>query len=382
MFRYLFILLTILLYLVPFYQNHLFLQKSGWNDRIVDNQKESHLFPNKKPFYSEDFINQKKPGTISHVSSITPVGHDKMVCTWYSGTREGAKDVAIYFSMFNEEEGSWTNPVVLVDRKGSSKELNQYIKKIGNAIIFSDKEGRLWLFYVSIAVGGWSGSSLNYKVSLDEGESWSKSRKLILSPFFNLTNNVKNKGILFDDGSFLLPVYHEFIKKFSQLLWIRPEGTTMTYQIRKITHEKKAIQPSLLPMGEKSLVAFFRNMASEEKSHILMARSNDSGQSWSELMNTSLPNPNSGFDMIKLRDGTYLGVINNSFYNRSNLSLVVSHDSGKTWKFIKDLENSPAKTYAYPSISRSRRGLYHITYTYEERRIKHVVFNDAWIKQF
>ena len=381
MIRYLIILFIIILYLIPFYQNYLVLNKErSWDKMKVADY--DNIFPfSDKPFYSEDFVYQAKPGTMCHVSSICPIGNNKMACTWYAGSREGAEDVAIYFSIFDEEKASWTNPIVLVDREQCSRELNRYIKKVGNSLIFDDKNGRLWLFYVSIVMGGWSGSTLNYKVSSDGGYTWSKSRKMILSPFFNLTHNVKNKGINFDDGSFLLPVYHEFIKKFSQLVWVRPENTSVYYDIRKMTHTKKAVQPSLLHTGEKDLVAFFRNMASGERNYILMAHSNDLGQKWSELNNTPLPNPNSGFDMIKLSDGAYLGVINNSFYDRSNLTMVISCDKGKTWKSLKILENTPGKRYAYPSISRSEQKFYHITYTYESKKIKHVVFNEAWIKQ-
>jgi len=380
--RYLFIILIILLYLIPFFQNHLFSQRSGLNRRTVQSQEERHFPFKATPFYSEYFVNQEKPGTISHVSSITPAGDHKMASTWYGGSGEGERDVAIYLSIFHEEEGRWTEPVVLVDREKSSKELNRYVKKVGNSLVFSDMKGRLWLFYVTIAFGGWSGSSLNYKVSPDEGVTWSKSRRMLLSPFFNLTNNVKNKGIHLDDGTFLLPVYHEFIKKFSQLLWIRPEDSNLAYEIRKMTRERKAIQPSLLPAGEKNLVAFFRNMESGEKNYILKASINDLGQRWSTPVDTPLPNPNSGFDMIRLEDGSYLGVINNSFSDRSNLTLVLSHDGGKTWRLLKVLENLPEKSYEYPSISEGHGGLYHLTYSYEKKRIKHVVFNDAWIKQF
>lgn len=375
------VLLIILLYLFPFYQN--ISNEVRWDNRTVATQDENRfLLSNKKPFYSEGFVTEERPGSISHVSSISPAGNNKIACVWYAGSREGARDVAIYFSIFDEEKATWTKPIILVDRGQCCRELKRYIKKVGNPLLFSDKEDRLWLFYSSITFGGWSGSSLNYKISEDGGYTWSKSRKMILSPFLNLTNNVKNKGISFNDGSFIIPVYHEFIKKFSQLVWVRPTYSDgVKLEIRKMTHQKKAIQPSLLYNGGKNLSAFFRNMGPKGSSHILIAYSNDMGQSWSGLSDTHLPNPNSGFDMITLSDGSYLGVINNSFTDRSNLSLVISRDIGKTWKILKVLENTPNREYSYPSINRSGRGFYHITYTYEKRRIKHIVFNEAWIKQ-
>lgn len=375
--RFFLILLTILLYLFAWHQNHP--EKKAWDAATVTTQDRKSPAA-EAPFYMETFVNSERPGTICHVSSLSPVGDGKMACAWYSGSREGAADVAIYFSVFDEKTQTWRHPVKLLDRLQSSSELRRYVKNIGNPLLFSDNAGRLWLFYSSVAVGGWSGSSLNFKVSSDNGDTWTKSSKMILSPFFNLTENVKNKGLNFDNGSFIVPVYHEFIKKFSQLLLITPDKSSIRYEIRKITATGKAIQPSILHAEGKTMQAFFRNMGDGRQNYILKASSNDLGQRWSGLSGTSLPNPNSGFDMIKLPDSTYLAVINYSFHGRSNLSMIISRDRGSTWKTIKVLENTPGEEFSYPSISRSNSGLFHITYTYERRRIKHIVFNEAWVK--
>jgi len=381
MVRYFFITLTILLYLIPFFQNYRFSQNDSWDNREVVGQYEGVLQLEEEPFYSEGFVNQERPGIMNHVSSLCPLGNNKMACTWYGGLREGASNVAIYFSIYDAEIKNWTYPIVLVDRTKASTELNRYVRKVGNSLIFNDTEGRLWLFYVSITYGGWSATSINYMVSLDGGKTWSKSWKMLLSPFLNLTNNVKNKGIIFDDGSFIIPVYHEFINKSSQLVWVRPLGDSARYQIKKMTHKSRAIQPSLLHERGKEIVAFFRNMEPMYRKYILTAHSDDLGQSWSEVTDTPLPNPDSGFDMIKLTNGDYIGVINNSFSNRNNLTIVKSSNRGKTWKSLRILENTPHEEFSYPSINRSTKGFYHITYTYKRKRIKHIIFNEAWIRQ-
>lgn len=381
MIRYFFITLTILLYLIPFFQNYRFSQNDSWDEREVVSLYEGALRLHEEPFYFEGFVNQERPGIMNHVSSLCPLDNNKMACTWYGGSREGASNVAIYFAIYDDEMKNWTYPTVLVNRSKASKDLNRYIKKVGNSLIFNDTEGRLWLFYVSITYGGWSGTSINYMISLDGGKTWSKSRKMLLSPFLNLTNNVKNRGIHFDDGSFIIPVYHELINKSSQLVWIRPVGDTARYEIKKMTHERRAIQPSLLHEKGKEIVAFFRNVESKDRKYILTARSHDLGQTWSEIADTPLPNPDSGFDTIKLSNGDYIGVINNSFINRNNLTIVMSSNRGRTWKPLKILDKTPHEEFSYPSINRSSKGSYHITYTYKRKRIKHIIFNEAWIRQ-
>jgi len=139
---------------------------------------------------------------------------------------------------------------------------------------------------------------------------------------------------------------------------------------------------------KKKLIAFFRNGGpSREKKYVLTAVSSDLGRSWSEVQNSSIPNPNSGFDMIKLDNGSYLGAVNYSFDPRNNLTLIVSHDKGKNWRKIKVVDYKPFRVqaeeqeYSYPSIARDKSGNYHISYTYEKIGIKHVTFNDAWLKK-
>ncbi|MFZ2087342.1 MAG: sialidase family protein, partial [Desulfobaccales bacterium] len=273
----------------------------------------------------------------------------------------------------------WTEPRVLVNPRQSSHELRRWVRKVGNAVVVNDQQGGLWLFYASM-LGGWSTTSLNYKVSRDEGQTWSPSQKLILSPFFNLTNNVKNKGVNLNRGAHLLPVYHEFLHKFSQVLLFRPENPGPPYQVRKMTYTARAIQPALVPRDDQNLSAFFRNAAGEGERHILKAASSDTGWNWSGLTGTSLPHPDAGFDMIRLSDGAILGAVNHAFQDRSDLTLVLSPDEGKSWKILHVLENKPGKEYAYPSFTLSQDH-YHLTYTYERKRIKHVVFNEAWLRE-
>ena len=78
-------------------------------------------------------------------------------------------------------------------------------------MLFSDSDGRLWLIYVTVSIGGWSGSSLNVTMSEDEGRTWTRSRRLTLSPFLNLSELVKNAPVALTDGGSAVPIYHEFV---------------------------------------------------------------------------------------------------------------------------------------------------------------------------
>jgi predicted neuraminidase len=367
------------LYFVPFYQQYLSDPQEKWPNLHITGSYPHDAAGAEPPYFSEAFVNQARPGMICHVSGIAPAGDDRLICTWYAGSREAAPDVAIWAAFFQESTGVWTKSLVLLDRRQSSAELGRWVRKLGNAVVMNDQQGGLWLFYATM-LGGWSTASLNYKVSRDEGQTWSASHKLILSPFFNLTSNVKNKGLNLSGGALLLPIYHELLRKFSQVLLVKPGRDHPSFELRRMTPSGAAIQPALIPAGERSLEAFFRNAAAGNQRHILRSASTAVGQDWSALNATPLPNPDSGFDMIRTADGAILGAINDNFRDRSDLTLVLSRDEGQTWERLRVLDHTPGKEYAYPSLTRTARA-YHLTYSYEKTRIKHVVFNDAWLKE-
>jgi len=369
---------VILLYFIPFYQQYFSDTQASWQELKIIAPGGEKAQTGGTPFFRENFVNPAQPGVKCHVSSLAAADAHRLICTWYAGSREGAADVAIYRAFYDENTGTWTEPQVLLDRQKCSAELRRWVGKLGNAVVINDQHGGLWLFYASL-LGGWSTASLNYKVSRDGGQTWSDSQKLILSPFFNLATNVKNNGLPLSRGAYLLPVYQELLRKFGQVVLLRPQQQGLSYEIRRMTWTGQTLQPVLIPEGDRHLVAFFRNAAGGGRNYILRAESTDVGRTWSELSATTLPNPNSGFDMIRLPDGAILGAINHAFQDRSDLTLVLSRDGGRNWQTLKVLENNPGKEYSYPFFLRSR-GSYHLTYTYERKRIKHVVFNDAWLK--
>ncbi|OQY11778.1 MAG: hypothetical protein B6I30_06130 [Desulfobacteraceae bacterium 4572_187] len=66
---------------------------------------------------------------------------------------------------------------------------------------------------------------------------------------------------------------------------------------------------------------------------------------------------------------------------REILQLAVSSDRGLNWTRIHTLENLPGQEFSYPYMIRGRNGLIHLLYTWKRKRIKHVVFSEAWVDQ-
>ena len=52
---------------------------------------------------------------------------------------------------------------------------------------------------------------------------------------------------------------------------------------------------------------------------------------WSPVRRTALPNPNSGIDAVRMRDGAIALVYNHTKHGRTPLNLTFSTDNGNTW---------------------------------------------------
>ncbi len=333
-----------------------------------------------KPFMVEEFINPDPGKGMVHVGSICELPDGRLIAAWYGGTREGAKDVAIFLAIKDPGHPTrWSKPKRVVDRISASRELYRYIKKVGNPIIFAGSGDHLWLVYVTISAGGWSGSSLNVKVSSDAGATWNNSRRLTLSPFFNISELVRNKPVPLSSGGFALPIYHECLGYFPEILWIQSgrEDGAIAFRKSRMTGGQSFIQPSVVAYGPALATAFYR-CRSDEKA-VGVAVTKDAGVSWSEPQTLDLPNPDSAVDAILLSDHRILLAFNDSVQNRENLRLAVSNDRGADWVRIATIESTQGEKYSYPYMIRSQDGLIHLVYTWHRKRIKHVVFNEAWI---
>jgi predicted neuraminidase len=332
------------------------------------------------PYIHREFISPDPASGMVHVGSICELPHGRLAAAWYGGTREGARDVAIFLSVKGPEDASWSRPQMVVDRASASRELSRYVKKVGNPLLFSGPGGRLWLVYVTIAVGGWSGSSLNVKWSDDGGSTWSESQRLTLSPFFNVSELVRNRPLCMSTGTFAVPIYHECLGYFSEILWLQPgiKVPDIHYRKTRMTGGRSFIQPSIVAFGPSVATAFYRCLSHEKA--IGAAVTTDAGVTWSEPQLLPLPNPDSALDTLLLSNQRILLAFNDSAVNRETLRLAVSHDRGRHWTRIATLESASGGEFSYPYMIRTQDGRIHLIYTQERKRIAHVLFNEAWIE--
>lgn len=297
----------------------------------------------------------KEPASVpsAHASTIVETG-DGLLVAWFGGTYEKHPDVSIYTSRF--KDGKWSDPMMVAD--GVQNESQRF--PTWNPVLFKRENGDLILYYkVGPSPSTWWGE---YKVSTDEGETWSAMETIprgCLGP-------IKNKPVTLPGGKILYPTSIEIVGKWNVYMEMSDQDLTNWEKIEIDNNGFDAIQPSVLFHEEDTLQILCR---SKNKS-VVESWSYDNGKTWTKLMPTELPNNNSGTDAVTLTNGMQLIIYNPITKGRNKLAIAGSYD-GKRWEKLIDIEDHPSGEFSYPAIIQDKEGNIHVTYTYNRERIKY-----------
>lgn len=312
----------------------------------------------------------------AHSLSAVLTDEGEIVAFWFAGKREGDAGARLMTALFDGR--TWSAPATVTDGPLTGHEEGRYVKTVGNPVVFRHPSGEYWLVYVSVSVGGWSGSALNLKRSPD-GVHWGPARRLVTGPFFNLATLAKGLPLIRSDGLVALPVYHEFIGRFPELLFLDADGSVVG-KVRMAAAGRCAIQPVAAALGGERAIALFRD-AGCQPHRLLSAMTEDGGLSWSPLQATAIANPNAPAAILRLAGGQILAVANDSPSVTHLLYAFLSTDGGRNWTKEQLLFDGTAQrtTYRYPFLLQDRIGRLHLFVTEVlERRawaIRHVVLD-------
>ncbi len=317
-----------------------------------------------------EFIYESAPFPECHASTIAETSAGGLVAAWFGGTKEKHPDVGIWVSRL--EKGAWTTPVEVAN--GVESPSKRY--PTWNPVLHQATKGPLLLFYkVGPDPKSWWGMMMR---STDGGKTWSKPERLP----DNIAGPIKNKPVELSNGDLLCPSSTE--DKGWRVHFERTSDLGKTWQRTEPINDGKefgVIQPTVFFHPGNKLQALFRS----QQGKVVESWSTDQGRTWSKLAATELPNPNSGIDGVTLRDGRHLLVYNHvvtpskKWGDRAPLNLAISKD-GKTWQPSLVLEPGPPEAeYSYPAIIQAKDGKVHITYTWNRKKIKHVVVDPGKI---
>jgi predicted neuraminidase len=374
---------------------------------------QQQLSPDGRFRFDAQFVSSA-PGQAVHAPSIVELRDGGLRAVWFSGSREGAGDVTIQSAVMDATSLRWGAESTVFDRRQIQHGLWRYVKKLGNPVIARAPDGSLWLWLVNVSLGGWAGSSITWARSSDEGATWSAPRRLVTSPFLNISTLVKGAPIALQDGTLGLPVYHEFVSKFGEMLRINGNGQVLD-KVR-IAGSRNSLQPVVLVAGALQAQIYMR---SGNASALMRSMTDDAGRTWSSTQPSTWPNPDSALAGLVTATGAQWLALNPASRNREVLALLQtriggSFDGARPW--IVESSSTPerrlstgdyegllgnelkaagvsegqiraytasakrqlcaadncAQEFSYPYLLQSRDGYIHLVYTWHRTRIKHV----------
>ena len=329
------------------------------------------------PYFATETINPASTEPKVHAGTLAELPDGRLVAAWYAGSGEGARDVAIQLSV-RGGDGAWSAPRPVFLRGQVAASLRRHVHSLGNPVLLTDDSGRLGLVFVSIAAGKWSGSSMNLAWSMDGGQTWTPPEKLTLNPLANLSALPRNPPVPLRGGGWAVPVYEEFLGRFPEVLWLRPQRSAATAAVSRMADGMSVFQPSVVALSADHARAFYRDDSGAGR--VFIAASADRGRTWGEGLASALPNVDSGVCALRLPDGRLLCAVNDSAdRKRENLRLALSADDGATWRYVATLAEERGENFDYPYLILGRDGRVRMLYSARGTRLVYAEFNTAWI---
>jgi hypothetical protein len=356
-----------------------------------------------------------------HSSSLVELPDGMMFAVWYRGSGERrADDVRLEGARLDRDAQAWSPAFPVADTPGYPD---------CNPIAFVDAHGRLSVVWPAILDNRWETALLRYRSAPAAGwktgrPPWNDGGVILLRPeslraklepfargivdslpagrdrdevtqaiarlseplYTRLGWMPRTHALRLPGGRMLLPLYTD---TFSVGLVAISDDDGATWRASDPIVSLGGVQPSLVRKKDGTIVAFMRDNGPPPQ-RVIVASSEDEGVTWTEGKDSDVPNPGSSVEVIALRNGTWLMVLNDTEEGRSRLSVWVSEDEGRTWPRRRALEATPGGSYSYPSVLQAADGRVHVTYSHvapapagtkRPEAIRHAVFDVEWVAE-
>lgn len=325
-----------------------------------------------------------------HASTLVKLTSGELLAAFFAGLREGEADVAIWLA--RTHDGVWQAPQRLIAETGLAH---------WNPVLHHE-DGATWLFYkVGPTVHDWV---TRWVVSHDQGLSWSTPQELVAGDTLP-RGPVKNKLIVMSNGEWLAPSSIENEATWDAFADISGDhGKSWTKCDVPIDHRPPAtanagevwsglaanalwetdvdrvfkwdgvIQPTLWESAPGKVHMLMRST----RGYVYRSDSADFGRCWCAAYATTLPNNNSGIDVVRLDGGALILAYNpvaGNWGRRYPISLACSTDNGQSWSNIFDMESEEGE-FSYPAIIADGKQI-HLTYTWNRKNVvyQHVLLD-------
>ena len=366
------------------------------------------------PEYREELIFPLNPKH-NHAPGIVECSDGQLLVSWYRGSGErSADDVSVLGSRLKKGKSTWSEVFVMADFPEFPD---------CNTAMMIDKHQKLWLFWPIILDNHWESALTNYRTSTNylapgspkwnwQGVIWLKPADFKEKAMTLLKENIakRQQPVSERTQAYLTSLDKRLSEKLSQRLGWQPRckptvlstgrillplySDTYSFSLMAVSDDEGQtwyasepligfgnIQPAVLERKDGSLVAYMRENGVMDK--IRVSESKDKGLTWGPVGESELPNPGSGLDAVRLANGHWALIYNDTKNGRNSLAVSISEDEGKSWKYTRHLEKHEKGSYHYPAIIQGAGGTIHAVYSYfvpEGKSMKHAAFNEDWIQ--
>lgn len=386
------------------------------------------------PFLTSEFI--FPPETLhNHASCVVEAANGDLIVCWFNGSGERrSDDVKIEGARLRRGAKQWSERFTMADTPGYPDT---------NCAMFIDPQGRLWLLYPTILANLWESALMKYRISTnylgDGSPIWQTSEVLHVTPGEEFVRGVEHwtaqagkeldairpgdraraeafladlrrqaadkltrrlgwmtraHPVILDRSRLIVPLYSD---GFSFSLMAITDDWGQTWKTSTPLCGAGNIQPSIVARRDGSLYTLMRDNGPAPK-RLMQSESFDRGETWSPVTDSPLPNPGAGAEIIRLWNGDWALISNDTETGRASLAVQISEDEGRSWKWKRRLEHDPAGhgRFHYPSMIEGADGTLHATYSHHfntpglppgpdgspaAKTIKHAHFNRAWVQQ-
>ena len=350
----------------------------------------------------------------NHSSCVVELKNGDLLAAWYSGKGERkSDDVLIQGAWLKKGQAIWGPRFTLADTPGYPD---------CNPAIFAPPNGQIWLFWPTILDHRWESALLKFAMADDDGEhvgpiEWKREGVVHITPKdfgrdiaeavksfhepipeieeiefkanLELSKNELYQRLgwmprvhvlILPAGRWLLPLYCD---TFSVSIAAISDDQGKSWTPSKPMVGFGNIQPSFVRKNDGTIVAYMRENGRHQK--IRQSSSKDDGMTWSPVIDSKLPNPGAGIEAIRLENGHWAMIYNDSVKDRNTLALSISDDEGATWKWTRHVEKGERGqgSFHYPSLIQTHDGFLHVTYTHggthDGSTIEHSKFNEEWV---
>ncbi len=352
-----------------------------------------------------------------HGSSLVALPNGDYLAAWFHGSGERTQDdVKIMGARLRKGQKQWSEPFLMADTPDMPD---------CNPVLFFNRSGKLFLVWIAVQANRWEYSLLRVRTSTDYlkpgAPVWSWQDNILLKPgkafeaevetrFKELPDQgtgwaeyapkyddmiiaaskdplkrsigwmTRIKPIVTRTGRILLPLYSDGLN-FSMIAISDNDGETWQPSLPIVG--RGPIQPALGQRRDGTIAAFMRD-SGDEPARVHYSESKDNGNTWTATVKTGIPNTAS-VEICVLQNGEWAFLGNDVEDGRYRLSLYISDDEGKTWKWKVKIEDQPKGSggFSYPSLIQTNDGLLRMTYSHhvgkENNSIKYVVVDPAKI---